>query len=193
MLFAEEIRLLALEVHHADEPVFSDERDGQLGAHVGIGADVVIRLRDVIQQDGLPRERHLARHSLAHRDARALDLRGVADLKPHAQIVGALIQQKNGEDAVGNEGANQLRGAAEEGLQVEGGIERVGQAHEIRHIRRLDAGVDGIQMRGLGRAVIALEFVPCRRGWRCVTHKASKGMIQQGLGRVWSVECGCGV
>ena len=182
VLVAEEIRLLAFDVHHADEPVLGDQRDGQLRTHLGIGADVVIRLRDVVQQDGLPRERHLSHHSLAHGNAHALHLRRVADLEPHAQLVRALIQQKNGEDAVRNEGADQFRGAAEQSLQIEGSIERVGQAHQIRHIRRLDAGIDGIQMRGLGRAVIALEFVPCGRGWRRFAHKGSKGMIQQGPG-----------
>ena len=127
----------------------------------------------------MPRERNLSRHSLAQGNARALHLGRVADLEPHAQLVCALIQKKNGKDAVGNEGANQFRGAAEQGLQVERGIERVGQAHQIRHIRRLDTGIDGIQMRGLRWAVIALEIVPCRWGWRRFAHKGSKGMITQ--------------
>jgi len=142
LLFAEEIRLFAFDVHHADEPVLGDQRDGQLRAHLGIGADVVIRPRNVIQQDGLPRQRHLPHHPLAHRNARALDLGRMADLEPHAQLVRPLIQQKNGKDAIGKDGAHQLRGAAEQGLQVERGVERVSQTHEIGHIRGLDAGVD---------------------------------------------------
>jgi hypothetical protein len=94
-------------------------RDRQFRTHFGIGADVVIRRRHVIEQDRLPRERNLARHSLAHGNAHALYLRRVADLKSHAQLMGALIQKKNGEDAVRNEGANQLRDSAEKSLQVE--------------------------------------------------------------------------
>ena len=55
----------------------------------------------------------------------------VADLKAHAEFVGAVVEEKDGEDAVGNDGANKLGGAIEEGLQVERGVERVGHLGEV--------------------------------------------------------------
>ena len=71
--------------------------------------------------------------------------RGVADLKAHAQFVRAVVEEKDGEDAIRDEGANQLGGAVEEGLQVEGGVERVGETHEIGDIGGLNAGVDRVE------------------------------------------------
>ena len=83
---------------------------------------------DVVQQDGLAGERHLADDAFADGNAHALHLGGVADLEAHAQLVGAVVEQKDGEDAVGDDGAHQLGGAVEQGLQVERGVERVGQS-----------------------------------------------------------------
>ena len=75
MLGAEEIELLAFEIHDADEAVFGDERDGQLGAHVGIGGNVKVGGGDVVEEDGLAGERDLADDSFADGNAGALDLR----------------------------------------------------------------------------------------------------------------------
>ena len=38
----EEIGLLAFEIQDADETVFGDERDGEFGADVGVGGNVVL-------------------------------------------------------------------------------------------------------------------------------------------------------
>ena len=43
VLGAEVVGLLAFEVHDADQPVLGDQRNGQLGADVGIGGDVDAR------------------------------------------------------------------------------------------------------------------------------------------------------
>ena len=53
MLGTEEIELLAFEIHDADEAIFGDEGNGQLGAHVGIGGDVEVGGGDVVEKDGL--------------------------------------------------------------------------------------------------------------------------------------------
>ena len=141
MLGPEEIGLLAFEIHDADEAVLGDEGDGQLRADVGIGGDVEVRSGDVVEQNGLAGERDLADDSFADRNARALYLRRVADLKAHAQLVRAVVEKKDSEDAIGNDGANEFGGAAEQGLQIERGVERVGEAHQIGDIGGLDAGV----------------------------------------------------
>ena len=147
VLGAEVVGLLALQVHDADEAVFGDQRDGQLGADVGIGGDVVLGGGDVVEQDGLAGKRHLADDALADGNAHPLNFRGVADLEAHAQFVGAVVEQQDGEDAVMDDGAHQLRGAVEQGLQVERGVQRVGQLHQIGDVGRLNAGVDGVKMR----------------------------------------------
>ena len=133
--------LLAFEIHDADEAVLGDERNGQLGADVGVGVDVVFGGGDVVEQDGLAGERDLADDALAERERACARLRRVADLEAHAQIVGAVVEQEDGEDAVGDDGAHQLRGAVEQGLQVERGVERVGHVGEVRKVGGLDAGV----------------------------------------------------
>jgi len=100
----------------------------------------------VIEQDGLAGEGDLADNAFAEGNAGALGLGGVADLKAHAEIVGAVIQKKDGEDAVIDDGADELGGAVEEGLQVECSVEGVGQADEVGEVRGLDADIDGIEM-----------------------------------------------
>ena len=177
VLGAEEVGLFAFNVHDADEAVLGDEWDGQLGTHVGIGIDIVLLGGGVVEEDGLARERDLADNTLADRDARVLDLGRVADLKSHAQLVRAVVEQEDGKDTVGDEGANQLGGAGEQGLQVECGVERVGETHQIGDVGGLDARVDGVESgrrgRGVGGAVIALELV-WRRRWRSVRHWRSR-------------------
>src|ERR1700689_1219837 len=119
MLGAKEIELLAFEIHDADEAIFCDEWHGQFGADVGIGGDVEIGGVDVVEENGFAGERDLADDSFADRNASALDLRRVADLKAHAQLVRAVVEKKDSEDAIWNEGAHEFGGAAEGGLQIE--------------------------------------------------------------------------
>ena len=64
-------------------------------------------------------------YALADRDARPFHLGRVADLEPHAQLVGAVVEQKNGEDPVMNYGAHKLRRSIEQRLQVQRSVQRV--------------------------------------------------------------------
>ena len=88
----------------------------------------------------------------------------MADLEPHAQLVCAVVEQENGEDAVMDDGADQHGGAIEQGLQVQRGVERFSQLHQIGHVGRLYASVDGVKIGqcigGFGRAVVAFKL-----GW----------------------------
>ena len=108
-----------------------------------------------------------------------VDLRRVADLEANPQLVGAVVEQQDGEDLVGDEGADQLGGAAEQGLQVERGVERVGETHEIGQIGRLNADVAGVQRGDAGRrAVIAfrLRFAPPTMGDRGSIRDENRGV-----------------
>jgi len=92
VLGAEVVGELALEVHDADEAIFGDEGDGELGADIGVGGDVVFVSGNVIEKDGLASEGDLADNALADGDSGALSLGGVADLKAHAEVVGAVVE-----------------------------------------------------------------------------------------------------
>ena len=174
MLGAKEAHLLALQIHDADEPVLGDERHGKFGADFGVGRDVSGLCRNVIQQQRLTGKRHLAHHPLADRDQRAGNFGGVPYLKAHAQLVRPVVEQQDGKDAVRNQGANQFGGAAEQSLQVERSVQRVGEAHEIRNIGRLNARIDGVERRlrsrWIGRTIVALELVNRVRQWRSIWH-----------------------
>ena len=126
---AEVIGLLAFDVHHTDQPVLGNQWHRQLGAYFGIHLNVHLRGAHVVQQHRLAGKRHLAHHALAHGDVQPLDLRNVADLEPHPQFVSAVVDQQNGEDAVGNHGRHQLRGAPQQGFQIQRGVQRVGKPH----------------------------------------------------------------
>ncbi len=162
VLGAEVVGLLAFDVHDADEAIFCDEGNGELGADFGVGGEVIRIHGDIVEQDGLASARHLADDAFAERKAHALDFRRVADLKAHAEVVGAVVEKKNGEDAIGEDGTNQFRGADEERFEVEGGIERVGKLDEVGEIGGFNADVGGVQMRvGIGRidrTIVAFEF-----------------------------------
>ena len=84
MLRLEIIRLLALDVHHANQPVLGNQRHSQLRAHLWIRGDINSRSRNVVQQNRLPRQRHLAHHAASNRHANPFRLRRVADLESHA-------------------------------------------------------------------------------------------------------------
>jgi hypothetical protein len=155
--------LLAFQIHDADKAVFGDQRDGKLGAHIGIGRDIDRRSRYVIEQNRLAGEGNLADHSLAQGETHAFGFRGMADLEAHPEFMGAVVEKKDGEDAVVDDGADQFGGPVEQGLQVQCGIERVGKLHQVREVRGLNAHIHGIEMRCRSGPVVAfilrLSFV----------------------------------
>ena len=65
---------LRLDVEDADDLVLDDERNGQLGADVGVGVDVVFGLGDVFDEEGFALECGLPDDAAAELDAHALDL-----------------------------------------------------------------------------------------------------------------------
>jgi hypothetical protein len=131
VLGLEEIRLLALKIQDADEAILGDQWDSKFGADVGVGGNVAFHLGDVVDEHGLSRKGDLADYAFAEREAHALRFRRVTDLKTHPHFVGAVVDEKDREDAVGNDGADELGGAVEQGLQIERGVEGVGDLGEI--------------------------------------------------------------
>ena len=73
--------------------------------------------------------------------------------------MGAVVDEEDGEDAVVDDGADEVGDAVHEGVEVEGGVERVGEALEEVDLQGLDADV-GSRTGGGGAgdgAVVALE------------------------------------
>src|SRR5215472_6353792 len=92
--------------------------------------DVVAWGADVGNEDGFATERGLADDAVAELDAHALDLGGVADLEAHPELVGAVVEEEDGKDAVVNYGADEIGHAMHKGVEVERGVECVGEAME---------------------------------------------------------------
>ena len=99
----------------------------------------------------------------------------MADLETDAQLAGAVVEEKNGEDAVRNDGLNQLGGAVEEGLQVEGGIENFSHLRQVGNIGGFHSGIGGVKMGAwvgrVGGAIVAFEVGIAGRGWGSVWHE----------------------
>jgi hypothetical protein len=85
----------------------------------------------------------------------------VADLKTHAEVFGAVIKEEDGEDFIVDDGADEVGDAVHEGVEVEGGVEGVGELVEEIDLERLDAdfGVGGVRMEEHRRsgAIVAFE------------------------------------
>ena len=71
---------------------------------------------------------------------------GVPGLEAHPEFVGAVVDEQDGEDAVVDDGADEVGDAVHEGVEVEGGVEGVGEALEEVELERFDAdvGVGGV-------------------------------------------------
>ena len=146
---SEESWHFGLQVEHANDLVLDDERDGQLGAHGGVGVDVVFELADVLDEDRLALQRGLPDDAAAQLDADALDVRRVAGLEAHPQLVGAIVDQENGEDAVVDDGADEVGDAVQQRVQIERGVEGIGEADEEVELQGFDAdvGVGGVRVK----------------------------------------------
>ena len=73
------------------------------------------------------------------------DLGRMADLKAHAQLLRLLVQQQDGEDFVVDEALEHLGYALQQSVQVERGVDRVGDLQQVAverrgHQRLLDRG-----------------------------------------------------
>ena len=95
----------------------------------------MLRFGDVFDEDGFALEGGLAHDAAADLDAHALSLGGVAYLEAHAEVLGAVVDEEDGEDAVVDDGADEVGDAVHEGIEVEGGVEGVGELVEEVDLR----------------------------------------------------------
>ena len=78
----------------------------------------------------------LADDTAANLDAHAFDLRGVAGLEAHGELIGALVNEEEGKDAVVDDGADEVGDAMHEGVEVKGGVECVGETVKELDLKR---------------------------------------------------------
>ena len=163
MLVREVAHLLRLDIEDADDLVLDDQGYGKLGADIRVGIDVVLVRGDVFHENGFAMQSGLTGDAAADFDAHPFDFGGVPDLKAHAEVFGAVVEQEDGEDLVGDDGADQVGDAVHEGVEVERGVQGVGELVEEVDLEGFHAnsGVGGVRMKEdwRGRAVVTLEWV----------------------------------
>ena len=102
----------------------------------------------------------LADDATAEFDANALDLGGVADLEAHPELLGAVVDQQDGEDTVVDDGADEVGYPVHQGVEVESGVESVGERVEEVYLcsgsTRMLVGCVGLLGAG---AVVSFEVV----------------------------------
>ena len=157
MFRLEVVGLLGLDIDDANHPIFCHQRNGQFRANLGIRIDVIGKRADIVDQHGFAPFGDLSDDALAHANAQALGLRRVADLKSHAQLVGAIVQQQDGENSVVNDGANKIRDAMQKRLQVKRGVQRIRKAGEEVDLERIDPRLIARRRSGRNGTVIAFE------------------------------------
>ena len=107
--------------------ILHDQRNCQLGADVRVRLDVMFFFGYVVNSQAPPLQGSLAHDAAPHFEAGALDLGGVAYLEAHPELLGAIVDQQDGEDSVVDDGPNQIRDPVHQGIEVERSIERIGQ------------------------------------------------------------------
>ena len=104
-----------------------------------------------------------SRDAAAELDAHALDLTGMTDLEAHAEVLRALVDEQDREYFVVDDGADEVGHPVHEGVEVEGGVERVGEFVEEGDLEGFDSNlwVSGMLMEELRRrrAVVSLVRV----------------------------------
>ena len=94
----------------------------------------------------------------------------MTDLEPHPHLPCPVVHQQNRENAVRDHGLHKLRRALQQRLQVQRGIQSIGQLHQVSHIRLFHAIFPWVIIRSrvcqVGRAVVALILWFSARRWR---------------------------
>jgi len=130
VLFVEVTQLACLDVDHADDALLRNQRHSKLGTDYGIGVNVAWLVAHVVDQDWTTLFYGHSRNALAHTNLHALDFGSVANLEPHAQLVGALIEQQDGEDLVIDHLPHQLGNPTQELVHFERAVKRIGNIDE---------------------------------------------------------------
>ncbi len=96
-------------------------------------------------------------YALAHADTDALSLRRMADLEAHPQIVGAVVEQHDGKDAVVDHRAYKVSRALQQSLEVKRRIQRICQPDEEFRLQRFDAHLYLWRSRRRSWPIVALK------------------------------------
>ena len=143
-----------LDVEHADDFVFRDQRHRQLRTHAGRGVDEVLLRANVVHQHRLAQLHGFAGYPLPHLDVNALGyIRRMADLETDAQLLRSLVQQQDGEHLVIHHPLQHLGHALQQGVEVERGVHRIGNFQQVV----VEAGRD--QRIGNGRTHERLSMI----------------------------------
>jgi hypothetical protein len=169
MLFGEVGGNLGFEIEDPDHFVFYDQRDCKLGSDVRVGLDVVFRLTYIFDQERFAEQGCLPDDSSAWFYANSLDFGGMAYLEAHPELLGAVVYQEDGEDAVVDDGSDEVGYPVHQGIEVECRVEGVGErVKELDLVEGFDLDICSLR-RHLGTgAVISFEVVFGRhfRRWR---------------------------
>ena len=130
MLISKIALLTCLNVDHANDSLLRNQRYGEFGANQRVRVDVARLLANVIDQYRAALLHGHSRNSLAYRNLHALNVWSVPDVEPDAQLMGALVQQQDGEDFVFNHLTHKLSHAAKELVHLERAVERVRDVNE---------------------------------------------------------------
>ncbi len=125
----------------------------------------------------------------------------MTDLETHAEVFGAVVDEEDGEDLVVDDGADEVGDAVHESVEIEGGVEGVGELVEEVDLEGLDANfwVGGVRVEEdrRGGAIVAFEGMGGRgcfgsggfRAWRFGGRRHSafrrSYRVGWGLGSVW--------
>src|SRR5208283_372229 len=133
VLLGEVALFTSLQVDHADHAVLDNQRDGQLGLHVGQSLDVVIGEGCIGDEHGLASLGGAAGHPLANFHAQPFgDFWGIADLKADVELLALLIEQEDREDFIVDDFADQFGNAPKGGFKIERGVDHVGDLEQKR-------------------------------------------------------------
>src|SRR5439155_20574043 len=92
------------------------------GLHIRARIDVVGGLVDIADQNGFSAGYCLSRYAFAYLYSEALNFGGVANLKPHSQVLRTLIDQEDGKDLVRNYLLYQLSNRLQKGIKIKRSI-----------------------------------------------------------------------
>src|SRR5947209_13001967 len=121
------------QVYHPNHAILGGERHSQFGTHIGHSWNVSGILGYVVNQKRLTKLNGLPSHSFAYFDSRAFsELLRVSHLKAEAQFLSLLVEEKNGENFIVNDSADDFGDAARRGIQVERRRHDIGDLQQQR-------------------------------------------------------------
>jgi hypothetical protein len=156
-----------LEIKDAYNLVLDDEGNCQFRTDGRIRVDVILCLCNVIDEKGPALQGSLTDDTPAELDAHAFYLTRVADLEAHAKIFRAIVDEKDGEDFVVDDGPNKVSDPMHQRVEIKGGVKCVRKFMKKIDLEGFDAnlwvGRVGMKERRRNWAIVAFEGMFGRR------------------------------